>query len=121
MPFGCVIYRQAPNETVEKTLVRKMFKKISHNRLKNCQNAVWNTKNKVLFRVSLPLSKNNFWKVTYSTVSTAGVTGKRGSWREKPPDAESASWGRLLESVAERPHLSGARGVGRRMNGILVG
>jgi hypothetical protein len=27
-----------PNETVEKPLVRKMFIKISHNRLKNCQN-----------------------------------------------------------------------------------
>jgi hypothetical protein len=26
------------NETVEKPLVRKMFEKISHNRLKNCQN-----------------------------------------------------------------------------------
>jgi hypothetical protein len=25
---------------------------------------------------------------------TAGVTGKRGMWRTKPPDAESASWGR---------------------------
>jgi hypothetical protein len=29
---------KAPNETVEKPLVRKMFIKISHNRLKNCQN-----------------------------------------------------------------------------------
>jgi hypothetical protein len=27
-----------PNETVEKPLVRKMFIKISHNRLENCQN-----------------------------------------------------------------------------------
>jgi hypothetical protein len=27
-----------PNETVEKPLVRKMFIKISHNRLKKCQN-----------------------------------------------------------------------------------
>lgn len=27
-----------PNETVEKALVRKMFKKNSHNRLKNSQN-----------------------------------------------------------------------------------
>jgi len=25
---------------------------------------------------------------------TAGVTGKRGIWRTKPPDAESAVWGR---------------------------
>jgi len=24
---------------------------------------------------------------------TAGVTGKGGIWREKPPDAESAVWG----------------------------
>jgi len=45
-------------------------------------------------------------------VPTAGVTGKRGIWRAKPPDAESAAWGRLPESVGECPHLSGARGVG---------
>jgi hypothetical protein len=44
---------------------------------------------------------------------TAGVTGKRGIWRKKPPDAESAAWGRSPESVGECPHLSGARGVGR--------
>src|SRR5215207_2865200 len=29
---------EPPNETVEKPLVRKMFIKISHNRLKNCRN-----------------------------------------------------------------------------------
>ena len=44
---------------------------------------------------------------------TAGVTGKGGTWREKPPDAESAVWSRDPESVGECPHLSGARGVGR--------
>jgi len=44
---------------------------------------------------------------------TAGVTGKGGNWRTKPPDAESAVWGRDPESVGERPHLSGARGVGQ--------
>ena len=44
---------------------------------------------------------------------TAGVTGKGGIWRRKPPDAESAVWGRFPESAGERPHLSGARGVGR--------
>ena len=43
---------------------------------------------------------------------TAGVTGKGGIWREKPPDAESAVWGRYPESAGECPHLSGARGVG---------
>ena len=48
----------------------------------------------------------------YGSVLTAGVTGKRGNWRTKPPDAESAVWGRFLESVGECPHLSGARGVG---------
>jgi len=32
------MYTLPPNETVEKPLVRKMFKKISHNRLKNSQN-----------------------------------------------------------------------------------
>jgi len=42
---------------------------------------------------------------------TAGVTGKGGIWRTKPPDAESAVWGRFPESVGESPHLSGARGV----------
>jgi hypothetical protein len=66
-----------------------MFKKISHNRLKNCQNAVRNTKNKVLFRVSLPLSKNNFGKVTYSTVSTVCVTGVWAGGG-KPSDWENA-------------------------------
>ena len=52
-------------------------------------------------------------------------TGKGGIWRETPPDAESAAcpasfagrtwrgWSRFPESAAERPHLSGARGVGR--------
>jgi len=29
---------KSPNKTVEKPLVLKMFKKISHNRLKKCQN-----------------------------------------------------------------------------------
>jgi hypothetical protein len=42
---------------------------------------------------------------------TAGVTGKGGIWRIKLPDAESASWVRFPEIAAERPHLSGARGV----------
>jgi len=35
-------------------------------------------------------------------------TGKGGIWREKPSDAESASWGRFLASAANGPHLSGA-------------
>jgi hypothetical protein len=34
----CITYSKPNNETVEKPLVRKMFIKISHNRLKNCQN-----------------------------------------------------------------------------------
>ncbi len=42
---------------------------------------------------------------------TAGVTGKGGIWRTKPPDAESAVWGRFPASAANGPHLSGARGV----------
>jgi len=45
---------------------------------------------------------------------TAGVTVKGGIWRTKPPDAESAVWGRFLESAGKTPHLSGARGVGLR-------
>jgi hypothetical protein len=44
---------------------------------------------------------------------TAGVTGKGGNWRQKPPDAESAVGAAFPESAAECPHLSGARGVGR--------
>jgi len=40
-------------------------------------------------------------------------------WREKPPGAESAVWGRFPESAAGRPHLSGARGVGRAENSIM--
>ena len=50
---------------------------------------------------------------------TAGVTGKGGIWRTKPPDAESAVWGRDRESVGECPHLSGARGVGPVLQGGL--
>ena len=42
---------------------------------------------------------------------TAGVTGKGGIWRAKPPDAESAVGNVFSESVGESPHLSGARGV----------
>jgi hypothetical protein len=38
----------------------------------------------------------------------AGVTGKGGMWREKPPNAESAVGAAFPESAAERPHLSGA-------------
>jgi len=30
----------------------------------------------------------------YDGGPTAGVTGKRGTWRGKPPAAESAVWGR---------------------------
>jgi len=30
---------------------------------------------------------------------TAGITGKGGIWREKPPDAESAVGARIPESV----------------------
>jgi hypothetical protein len=53
----------------------------------------------IVFLVLFPLS---------FSAPTAGVTDKGGIWREKPPDAESASWSRLPESAAERPHLSGA-------------
>jgi hypothetical protein len=37
---------------------------------------------------------------------TAGVTGKGGVWQKKPPDAESAVWGRFPESAGKAPHLS---------------
>jgi len=43
---------------------------------------------------------------------TAGVTGKGGTWRTKPPDAESAVWGRFPARAGNAPHLSSARGVG---------
>ena len=49
--------------------------------------------------------------IVFTSGLTAGVTGKRGMWRTKPPDAESAFWGRFPESAANSPHLSGARGV----------
>src|SRR5512136_1485929 len=53
--------------------------------------------------------------------STAGVTGKRGIWRTKPPDAESAVGGRIPESAGKAPHLSAARGVGHaRLNGARL-
>jgi len=52
---------------------------------------------------------------------TAGVTGKGGTWRKKPPDAESASWGRFPESAGNAPHLSGARGVGQRWLKVFQG
>jgi hypothetical protein len=39
---------------------------------------------------------------TFSTVSTAGVTGKRGNWRSKPPDAESAA-GAASPKVRAKP------------------
>jgi hypothetical protein len=51
---------QEADETVEKPSVRKMLKEISHDRLKNRQNAVQNTKNHTLFKVSVPLFKINF-------------------------------------------------------------
>ena len=73
--YSSIVKSKLANETVEKPLVWKMFIKISHNRLKNCQNVVRNTKNQALFSVSVPLFKDYFWKETYSTVSTAGVTG----------------------------------------------
>jgi hypothetical protein len=60
-------------------------------------------------KTKLCVSKTNL--VLLLGCLTAGVTGKGGMWRTKPPDAESASWGRFPESAAERPHLSGARGV----------
>jgi hypothetical protein len=44
---------------------------------KYCQNVVRNTKNQTLFSVSLPLFKNNFGKVTFSTVSTVCVSPAR--------------------------------------------
>ena len=49
----------------------------------------------------------------YFSRLTAGVTGKCGIYQTKPPDAESAPWGLFPKSVGSRPHLSGARGVGR--------
>ncbi len=64
------------------------------------------------------MSPENISKAACSTIFSQPLTlqvigtGKGGMWREKLPDAESASWGRFPESVGESPHLSGARGVG---------
>jgi hypothetical protein len=45
---------------------------------KYCQNVVRNTKNQTLFSDYLPLFKNNFGKVTYSTcVTGAGADGAK--------------------------------------------
>jgi len=59
--------------------VQKNIPQQAEKQPKYCRNVVRNTKNQMLFSVSLPLFKNNFWKVTYSTVSTVCVT--RG-WAE---------------------------------------
>jgi hypothetical protein len=55
-----------------------------------------------------------------NTVFSYGLASQRqalparaGCGGKKPPDAESAVWGRDPESVGDSPHLSGARGVGR--------
>jgi hypothetical protein len=89
-----------------------MFKKISHNRLKNSQNVVRNTKNQTLFSVSLPLFKNNFWKVTYSTVSTDCVTGAGAGvdsvWEQKKLEAK-----KMLENAAESPASSAPEKIAR--------
>jgi hypothetical protein len=92
-----------------------MFKKISHNRLKNSQNIAkmlcGTPKNQMFFSVSLPLFKNNFWKVTYSTVSTVCVTcvwvGVDNAWEQEKPEAR-----KMLENRADS-HPSTARFVGR--------
>jgi hypothetical protein len=57
--------------------------------------------------------KDNSKFLTKRKGPTVGVTGKGGMWQKKPPDAESASWGRFPESAGKAPHLSGARGVGQ--------
>jgi hypothetical protein len=66
-------------------------------------------------RMILP---GTYKKPIFGELLTGAVigTGKRGIWREKPPDAESAVWGRFLASAGKCPHLSGARGVGRWLN-----
>jgi hypothetical protein len=42
----------------------------------------------------------------------AGVSGKRGHWRTKPPDAESAVGVESPRKCGQRPHLSGSCVVG---------
>jgi hypothetical protein len=48
--------KKVANETVEKTLSRKMFKKNSHNRLKNRQNVVQNAQKPGAFQWFSPTS-----------------------------------------------------------------
>jgi hypothetical protein len=66
----------------------------------------------------MSIAQDAFFDYCAKNRPTAGVTGKGGIWQTKPPDAESASWGRYPESVGECPHLSGARGVRLRFYGL---
>ena len=67
----------------------------------------------IFIRCGEPPVHGQLLKMLGRSRPTAGVTGKGGSWRTKPPDAESASWGRFPASAGKAPHLSGARGVGQ--------
>jgi hypothetical protein len=60
----------------------------------------------VLFLL-LSVEKTSIMIISFLIINdcpTAGVTGKGGNWRTKPPDAESAVWGQNPESVGESPH-----------------
>jgi hypothetical protein len=70
--------RKTPgSKNVQKNLPQQAKKQPKYS-----QNVVRNTKNQTLFSVSLPLFKNNFWKVTYSTVSTVCVSGLWAGWEK---------------------------------------
>jgi hypothetical protein len=64
----------------------------------------------MFFSISLPLFKNNFGKVTYSTVSTVCVTcvwaGVDNAWEQGKLEAR-----KMLPNRADS-HTSGTRGVG---------
>jgi len=89
--FNFQQYSEAAQRDCRKTPgsknVQKNLPQQAKKQPKYCQNVVRNTKNQTLFSVSLPLFKNNFWKVTYSTVSTVCVT-RAGAGGGTPSEVE---------------------------------
>jgi hypothetical protein len=59
-----------------------------------------------LFSVSLPLFKNDFSKETFSTVSTAGVSGRWAGWDS--PSKQRKLIAKKTPKSAPRTHLSTA-------------
>jgi hypothetical protein len=88
--------------------LKNLHKKLpqqAQKRLKNRQNVVRNIKNKTLF-------KDQFLKRTFSTVSTACITGA-GAGVDSAWEQEELEARKILEIAAESPAFS-ARCVGPR-------